>query len=171
MHRHPRLLLLICLLIFSITFDITSLVHGDGPSSSEITTEISTRLDNTLLDDKHVHGENDIKHNRPDTHAPGGLMGDHVHAHGEYMIEYKYMNMYMAGNRAGSTRLTPSQAMMFDGFIVAPTAITMEMHMAHFKYGYTDNITMYIMPMWKVHTKCPCAYGHFDFPNSKCRCW
>ncbi|MCH1495007.1 MAG: transporter, partial [Rubripirellula sp.] len=38
---------------------------------------------------------------RADKHAPAGLMGDHLHKTGEWMVEYKYMNMYMDGNRAG----------------------------------------------------------------------
>ena len=119
------------------------------------TTDISTRLDTTLLDDNHDTDEwGAMKHNRPDTHAPGGLMGDHVHDQGGYMVEYKYMNMYMDGLRAGTTPLTPAQAMIHDGnsFMVMPTAMTMEMHMAHFMYGYTDDVTLYVMPMWKVHT-------------------
>ena len=151
MRHYLRFIMLASFVMPTNLFHATSSAYADEAPSPEVITDISTALDNTLLDDDHVHGEGDIKHNRPDTHAPGGLMGDHVHARGEYMIEYKYMNMYMAGNRAGSTRLTPSQAMMFDGFMVAPTQMTMEMHMAHFMYGYTDNITMYIMPMWKVH--------------------
>jgi len=132
----------------------TMQLRAEETQAEIIETEISTHLDNTLLDDGHHDGSYDIKHDRPDTHAPGQLMGDHVHARGEYMIEYKYMNMYMDGNRAGTTRLTPGQAMMFNGnsFMVAPTSMTMEMHMTHFMVGYTDNLTLYVMPTWKVNT-------------------
>lgn len=95
-----------------------------------------------------------LKSGRPDTHAPGHLMGDHSHAQGSRMVEYKYMNMYMGGNRAGHTPLTTGQARMFDGnmFMVVPTSMTMEMHMLHYMWAPNDRLTMYLMPMWSVNT-------------------
>ena len=34
---------------------------------------------------------------RVDTHAPIGVMGDHLHKQGEIMVSYRYMQMEMAG--------------------------------------------------------------------------
>lgn len=104
-----------------------------------------------------------VKHDRVDTHAPAFLMGDHVHEAGEWMVEYKYSNMYMDGNRAGTTRLTDLQALNFIGTVppgvpgvtaygATPTSMTIEMHMAHIMRGVTDDVTAYIMPMWMVNT-------------------
>ncbi|GIW79601.1 MAG: hypothetical protein KatS3mg105_1408 [Gemmatales bacterium] len=92
-----------------------------------------------------------------DKHAPAGLLGDHVHDKGEVMFEYKYINMYMDGNRFGTRRLTPSQALtvgqgLGTNFLATPTDMQMEMHMAHFMYGLTDNVTVYTMLMFPVVT-------------------
>lgn len=85
-----------------------------------------------------------------DKHAPAGIMGDHVHEQGEFMAEYKYMNMYMNGNRTGTRRLSDQQALTFGqsqgtNFGATPTDMTMEMHMLHFMRGVTDDVTAYAM--------------------------
>jgi len=89
-----------------------------------------------------------------DKHAPAGIMGEHVHEKGEWMVEYKYMNMYMEDNRAGTTTLSDTQAIAFGATSnpvtnrgATPTQMTMEMHMAHIMYGATDDITLYTMLM------------------------
>ena len=48
-----------------------------------------------------------------DKHAPAGLMGDHVHDRGEWMFEYKYMNMYMEDNRIGTSTVSDAAAFGF----------------------------------------------------------
>jgi len=113
--------------------------------------------------DDGCHGGHDLKHNRVDTHAPAHLFGDHAHKQGQWMVEYKYMNMYMDGNRTGTRSLTDQQALDFintvppgvpgvNAYMATPTSMTMEMHMMHIMYGYTDCITLYVMPMWQVNT-------------------
>lgn len=103
--------------------------------------------------------EHSVKHGRVDTHAPAFLLGDHVHEVGQWMVEYKYANMFMDGNRAGTTRLTDLQALDFNGpvppgipgmtaFGATPTRMTMQMHMLHIMRGVTENVTAYVMPMW-----------------------
>ena len=72
-HRFLALLLITCLC------PGTMQLAAEETPVEIIETEISTRLDNTLLDDGHHDDLYDIKHDRPDTHAPGQLMGDHVH--------------------------------------------------------------------------------------------
>jgi hypothetical protein len=39
---------------------------------------------------------------RPDGHAPISVMGDHMHAMGEWMVSYRYMTMDMKGLLDGS---------------------------------------------------------------------
>ncbi|MBX2847065.1 MAG: hypothetical protein KTR16_02000, partial [Acidiferrobacterales bacterium] len=80
------------------------------------------------------------------SHAPLGVMGDHLHNKGEFMMSYRYMRMDMDGNRIGKDRVsardivgtpeTPGQ------FIVAPTQMPMQMHMLGGMFGLTDNITL-----------------------------
>lgn len=93
-----------------------------------------------------------------DKHAPAGLMGDHVHEQGEFMVEYRYMNMYMEDNRAGSRTLSDADSITVGGTFTnlhpmgtnrgaTPTQMTMEMHMVHLMYGLTDDVTVYTMLM------------------------
>ncbi len=99
-----------------------------------------------------------------DKHAPAGIMGDHLHNKGEWMVEYKYMNMYMEDNKIGSRKVSdtaalgvpptsppPGPGITVDGVLTnrgaTPTQMTMEMHMAHIMYGATDDITLYTMVM------------------------
>lgn len=91
---------------------------------------------------------------RPDAHAPIGVMGEHTHAKGELMFSYRYMHMFMQGNRDGSSKLTPEQIvgnaanrfanppMMPPTLRVVPVEMTMEMHMFGAMYAPSDRITL-----------------------------
>ena len=96
------------------------------------------------------HDHHDVKEGRPDTHAPAGLMGDHVHHQGEWMVEYKFQKMFMDGNRYGTQQVSDVEALDVTGipFMATPTRMDMNMHMLHIMYGATDNVTLYFMPMW-----------------------
>jgi hypothetical protein len=39
---------------------------------------------------------------RPDSHAPIGVMGEHIHSEGEIMVSYRYMLMEMDGSLVGT---------------------------------------------------------------------
>lgn len=82
--------------------------------------------------------------------GPAGIAGDHVHKQDSFMAEYKYMNMYMGGNRFGTQGLTNQQALavgqaLGTNFGATPTRMTMEMHMLHLMYGWTNDVTVYTM--------------------------
>ena len=83
---------------------------------------------------------------RPDGHAPIGVMGDHAHEQGEYMLAYRYMRMSMAGNRDGMSELTTESVL--DRFMVAPLDMSMTMHMAGVMYAPTDAVTLMAMANW-----------------------
>ncbi|QDT01686.1 hypothetical protein K227x_00530 [Rubripirellula lacrimiformis] len=96
----------------------------------------------------------DALRSRADKHAPASLMGDHLHDPGEWMVEYKYMNMYMEDNRAGSRTLSDAESIAFGASsnpvtnrAATPTQMTHEMHMLHIMRGVTDDITVYTMLM------------------------
>jgi hypothetical protein len=102
----------------------------------------------------------DHRRSLADKHAPAGIMGGHLHNKGEWMVEYKYMNMYMEDNRIGETEVSDFDAIgpagapagiVVDGIQTnagaSPTQMTMEMHMAHIMYGASDNVTLYTMLM------------------------
>jgi hypothetical protein len=42
---------------------------------------------------------------RPDSHAPIGVMGEHMHEAGGVMLSYRYMRMSMDGNRDRTERI------------------------------------------------------------------
>lgn len=90
-------------------------------------------------------------------HAPIGVMGDHMHKKGEWMLSYRYMNMDMEGSRDGETELSPeaiiaNTANRFFGapmqpanLRIVPTQMTMEMHMFGAMYAPTDWLTLMLM--------------------------
>lgn len=95
------------------------------------------------------HGVHDHSVARPDLHAPIGVMGDHLHAEGEWMLSYRYMKMHMDGNRDGTKR--KSQGDVLDDFIVSPIEMDMEMHMLGVMYAPSDLVTlMFMVPFVKI---------------------
>ncbi|WP_300376533.1 transporter [Henriciella sp.] len=90
-------------------------------------------------------------------HAPIGVMGDHRHAEGEWMVSYRYMRMNMDGNRLGTDSISPdeivtTQPNRFAGqpgqpptLRVVPEDMQMNMHMAGFMYGLSDRVTLMLM--------------------------
>jgi hypothetical protein len=94
---------------------------------------------------------------RADSHAPIGVMGDHMHEAGEWMVSYRYRHMVMEGNEGGTDDLSPEQIVTtipnrFFGqpmqpptLRVVPTDMTMEMHMLGAMYAPTDWVTAMLM--------------------------
>ena len=80
---------------------------------------------------------------RPDGHAPIGVMGDHRHGQGEWMVSYLYMRMGMQDNLNGTERLT-NEAVLAN-FMVAPQQMTMTMHMVGVMHAPTDRLTLMAM--------------------------
>jgi hypothetical protein len=91
---------------------------------------------------------------RPDSHAPIGVMGDHFHKSGEVMLSYRYMHMDMAGNRSGTNDIAPIEiatpvANRFFGtpgqpptLRVVPTEMIMDMHMFGVMYAPVERLTL-----------------------------
>ncbi len=94
---------------------------------------------------------------RADDHAPIGVMGDHRHKLGEFMLSYRFMHMDMDGNRIGNNDVGPEtiattvpnrffgQAMQPPTLRVVPTSMTMQMHMVGIMYAPTDWVTLAAM--------------------------
>lgn len=89
--------------------------------------------------DTHPHEAGD----RAITHGPIGVMGEHNHAAGEWMLSYRFMFMSMKGNRDGTERVSTSDVLA--EFAVSPTAMDMEMHMFGVMYAPTDRLTLMVM--------------------------
>ncbi len=84
---------------------------------------------------------------RPDSHGPIGMMGDHTHNKGEVMFSYRYMYMDMDGLKDGTNDVSTSQALSPNGygFLVTPTDMQMEMHMFSGMWGVNDTVTLMVM--------------------------
>ena len=86
---------------------------------------------------------------KPNAHAPIGMMGDHTHEAGEVMFSYRLMHMFMEGNRYGTDRITNEAVItpgaVPSGYLVAPESMRMWMHMFGFMYGWNDTVTLTLM--------------------------
>jgi len=96
-------------------------------------------------------------HARTNAHAPLGVMGDHMHHKGEWMLSDRYMQMNMDGNRDCTSGLSPATIATtapnrFSGIAgqpptlrVVPTEMTMKMHMFGAMYAPSDMVTLMVM--------------------------
>jgi len=80
---------------------------------------------------------------RPDANAPAGVMNDHVHHAGHWMLSYKFMYMSMDGMRNGTHGISNQQVL--EQFMVTPTDMDMQMHMFGIMYAPTDSINVMAM--------------------------
>ncbi|MEM8616092.1 MAG: transporter [Pseudomonadota bacterium] len=93
-------------------------------------------------------------------HAPIGVMADHRHKKGEWMVSYRYMYMDMSGSRVGTDPISPEETvttvanpfanppMSPPTLRVVPTDMPMQMHMVGGMYGLSDRITLMAMGMY-----------------------
>ena len=103
----------------------------------------------------------------PQAHAPIGVMGDHRHGAGEFMLSYRYMRMHMAGNGDGSGELSVSDVNANYGYPVVPTSMDMDMHMVGAMYGLTDAVTiMAMLPFVKTSMDHHVVPMNVDFTTS-----
>lgn len=83
------------------------------------------------------------QNSRPDSHAPIGIMRDHVHKKNEYMLSYRYEFMSMKGLRSDDSNISTNKAL--NKYMMVPQKMTMQMHMVGAMYGVTDNLTLALM--------------------------
>lgn len=88
---------------------------------------------------------------RPDSHAPIGLMGDHLHLSNEFMISYRYMKMNMedlindGSDITNSNALSKTNSRTGQTYRILPKDMKMKMHMFGGMYAPNDNNTFMIM--------------------------
>lgn len=83
--------------------------------------------------------------NMPEDHAPIGVMGDHMHNKGEYMLSLRYAKGMMSGLRQGTDAVDLTAA----GKMTAPKKMEMDMYMLGAMYAPTQNITLAMMLPYK----------------------
>jgi hypothetical protein len=97
----------------------------------------------TEAQDHHADTDQHWTSSRPDGHAPIGVMGDHSHGKGEFMVSYRFMNMGMKGNRTGTEAVSTEEVLA--DYMVSPTEMTMSMHMVGLMYAPADIVTLMAM--------------------------
>jgi hypothetical protein len=83
---------------------------------------------------------------QPDDHAPIGVMGDHLHKQGEWMVGYHYQHTRTSGYRNGAHSVSNASVMRQYG--EAATEMDMGMHMLEVMYGVSDHLTLMVMPQY-----------------------
>lgn len=78
--------------------------------------------------------------------APIGVMGDHLHPKGEWMVSYRYDRTGQTRLRDGSNKLSTAAAL--NSYGEAPTEMQMDMHMVEAMVGLTDNLSLMAMGGW-----------------------
>lgn len=106
-------------------------------------------------------GQVEISTDRPDGHAPLGVLGDHMHEAGEFMVSYRYSQMRMDGLRVGEEEIF-AQSILGD-YGVAPTAMTTQMHALGVMYAPSNRITLMAMVPFKLKAMEHITAGGFFF--------
>ena len=97
----------------------------------------------TILWQSMVQGQDEPQlwtSSRPDGHAPIGVMGDHVHKKGEWMVSYRFMTMSMKDNFRKADEVSDSEVL--ETFMIVPLEMTMNMHMLGVMYAISDRVTL-----------------------------
>jgi len=82
-------------------------------------------------------------HHRSDAHGPVGIMGDHLHPKGGFMVSLRAMHMTMDGNRKGADKIKDQE--IYQNYMVAPQNMTMQMYMLGVMYAPSDKLTLMAM--------------------------
>ncbi len=88
---------------------------------------------------------------RSDSHAPISVMGDHVHAKGEWMISYRAMLMNMKTLTNGDDKVSDSEVKQ-EGYMMVPEDMDMVMHMLGGMYAQSDQVTWMLMIPYRSNT-------------------
>jgi nitrous oxide reductase accessory protein NosL len=79
----------------------------------------------------------------------------HTHPAGMWMFNYKFMRMNMSGLRDGTSDVSVDKVIPMVGtkygYMMAPTRMTMDMHMMMVMYGITDRLTLMAMVNYQVN--------------------
>ncbi len=97
----------------------------------------------------------------PESHAPAGVMADHMHSEGEVMTGYRYLRTSYSGYYRGSDEVSVAD-LATAGFGMAAESMTMDMLMLDIMYAPTDWLTLMVMPMY-MHMEmdmAPTGGGH-----------
>ena len=84
---------------------------------------------------------------RPDSHAPLGVMGDHAHSSGEWMLSYRFMAMGTRDLRNGTQVISPDDVLQH--FAVIPVRMNMQTHMFGAMFSPHNSVTLMAMTSYR----------------------
>ncbi len=91
-----------------------------------------------------------------DQHAPAGVMFDHMHKAGEFMVGVRYAYTSAGGDVLNGTKKASDRQIIDLGCVphscsMVPRDMCMNMWMLDIMYAPTDWLTLMVMPMWMSH--------------------
>jgi hypothetical protein len=92
---------------------------------------------------EHCEMEDTAGHTSHHASSPAGIMGDHVHSKGSWMVSYMYMGMQMDGLFDGRSALNTEQ--INGNYEMTPDDMFMQMHMFGAMYAVSNRITLMAM--------------------------
>ena len=80
---------------------------------------------------------------RPDGDAPLGVMTDHTHGKGQWMLSYSFLNTATSGNKNGTAKINDND--IYQNYYASADKMTMQMNMFMVMYGVTDDLSLMAM--------------------------
>src|SRR4051794_12881603 len=77
-----------------------------------------------------------------------GLMNDHLHSRGEFMIGVRFQHLDWGGTNRRGTRKLGDEDLMDAGYMMRATSMTMDMAMVDLMYGISDSLTVTVSPQY-----------------------
>lgn len=91
-------------------------------------------------------------HNHAAHNTPAGIMKAHTHPEGEFMLSYTAKRMTMHGMMNGDSKVSNADVRTDGGYNMAPTDMTMDMHMFGGMYGLNDDQTLAVMGQYMFNS-------------------
>lgn len=84
----------------------------------------------------------------PASHAPAGVLFDHMHKAGEFMVGYRFMYSRQAGDMLHGTNSVGDLGLAAAGYSMRPSSMNMYMQMLDIMYAPTDWLSLMVMPQY-----------------------
>ena len=127
---------------------------------------LSLSAQDTIPEESCHHGEFHF------SSAPISIMGEHLHEKGGFMLSYTGMGMNMDKTIKGSSFIS-EEAIYNEGYMMAPQAMQMQMHMLGVMYSPSDKVTLMAMANYRIKNMdsgmrmgIPSMYMYTDFSTS-----
>src|SRR5579875_1509728 len=77
-----------------------------------------------------------------------GLMNDHMHEAGQFMIGVRFQHFAWSGANRDGTRSVSDEDLLAAGYMMRAKSMSMDMAMLDLMYGVTENLTVTVSPQF-----------------------